>query len=426
MKIAFVTLAYFEPQAPSSSLSIWITNIASRLVKNHEIVVYSPKDYGQKKTEKFRGVKYRHISAGFDRILGNVIEGAIKRFHRKTNKKRPYFASTLYSFTFILKVAMDLRTQKIDIVHIHEESAFISVIRALNPKIKIVLHMHNEWLTQLDHGMIENRIKKADLILGCSHYITNRISQSFPSLAGRCKPLYNGVDLSRFINNPANIEKKHDSKKVLFVSRVSPEKGLHILIESFKEVVEKEPNARLEIVGDLNGMMPFDDLMLSEDPKVQKLATFYGKEGKGPSSSYSDYLTKRLLSLNISENVTFVGQVPSEQVAKFYQTADLFVFPSICNEPFGMGIIEAMACKLPVVGTRAGGIPEIIEDGKTGFLVEPEDIRALSKAILDLLSNENLRIQMGAIAEKRVGSFSWDNIVKNLLCLYEDMDNQAI
>lgn len=421
MKIAFVTTAKTEPRTESGSLSIWICKVASRLVRYHDVVVYSPRGYHQEKVEYFHGVKYRRISTAFDTWVGYIVQGAIKRLPRfdPSRRKRPYFACIFNNLTYILKVAKDLKTEKCDIVHIIEESEFISIIRALNPRIRIVLHMHNDWLTHLDHSMIEHRLRKADLILGCSRYITDKIRQSFPSLAGRCQTLYNGVDLARFINDPKKNEKKLELKQLLFVSRVSPEKGLHVLLEAFKEVVEKYPCVRLEIVGDLNGILLMEDLIwLSEYSKVQKLASFYRK---GSLRSYFDHLAHKLVSLNISNNVTFHGLIPHEQVVKFYQAADGFVLPSVLSEPFGMGIIEAMACQVPVIATKLGGIPEIVEDGKTGLLVEPGDSHALANAILELLSNEDLRRKMGKIGRKRVESFSWDNIVTNLLRLYGGM-----
>jgi glycosyltransferase involved in cell wall biosynthesis len=417
MKIALVYCFPYDPRSTQSkSALIWIYNVVNRLVRYHDVVVYSPRDYHQEKVEHLCGVKYRRMSETFDRWLRFLV-GPSRRFpgFDQARRKRPYFASIFQNFTYILKVAKDLQTEKCDIVHIIEESQFISIIRALNPRIRIVLHMHSELLTQLDHSMIEHRLRKADLILGCSRYITDKIRQNFPTLAGRCQTLYNGVDLATFINDPRKNEKRLESKQLLFVSKVSPEKGLHVLVEALKEVVEKNPCVRLEIVGSLIPWHIRLFIWLSEDSNVQKLASFH-REGL----TYLDHLSNRLVLLNISNNVTFHGQIQHEQVIKFYQAADVFVQPSFI-EAFGMGIIEAMACQVPVVGTKVGGIPEIVEDGKTGFLVEPGDSRALANAILELLSNDDLRIKMGENGRKRAESFSWDNILTNLLRLYRDV-----
>jgi glycosyltransferase involved in cell wall biosynthesis len=415
MKIAFVATAEYEPRSTQSdSLPVWIFNVANRLVRYHNVVVYSPTGDHQEKVEYFDGVKYRRISTAFDTWFGYLVQGVSKRLpgFDYARRKSPYFASTLMDFLYILKVAKDLKAEECDIVHFHEYSQFIPIIRALNPKIRIVLHMHCEWLTQLDHDMIQSRLRKADLILGCSRYITDKIRRSFPSIAGRCETLYNGVDLSRFVNTP----KKNEIKRLLCVSKASPEKGLHVLVEAFKEVVEKNPLVLLEIVGSLSTWPMEFMIWLNEDSKVQKLATFH-KKG---SLRYIDQLKNALGSQNMSSNVIFHGRIPNEQVVKFYQAADVFVLPSFV-EAFNMSIIEAMACKVPIVATRVGGIEEIAEDGNTCLLVEPGDSRALAKAILKLLSDEDLRRKMGENGRKRTESFSWDNVVTNLTRLYQDM-----
>lgn len=418
MKIAIVYHLPFEPRSQNDSIPIWIYNIATRLVRFHDVVVYSPRGYNQEKVEYFEGVKYRRISSGFDYWLGYLMQGVRKRLpgFDYARRKRPYFASIFNRLTYILRVAKDLRVEKCDIVHIPEKSEFVSIIRTFNPTIRIVLHMHCEMLTQLDHSMIEHRLRKADLILGCSRYISDKIRQSFPSLAGRCQTLYNGIELAKFINDPKSNKKRLEFKKLLYISKVTPEKGLHVLLEAFKEVVEKNPCVCLEVVGSLNAWPIEFNILLSEDSKVQKLAAFHRKG----SSSYLDYLSNLLVSLNLSSNVTFHGQIPHKQVVKFYQAADVFVLPSFV-EAFNMGIVEAMACQLPVVATDVGGNPEAVEDGKTGLIVESGNSFALANAILELLSNEDLRREMGKIGRKRVESFSWDSIVANLLRLYKDM-----
>jgi len=331
------------------------------------------------------------------------------------NVKRPLFASSLFYFTYILQVAKDLRKEKCDIVHLHNFSQFVPIIRAFNPKIKIVLHMHCEWLTQLDRKMIENRLKEVDLIIGCSEYITEKIRLIFPQFSERCQTIYNGVDVNYFVSrNRYVLANKNSVKRLLFVGRVSPEKGLHVLLEAFQEVVKRYPQVQLEIVGS-KSIPPIEFIVaLSDDPKVSDLASFY-------SGNYISHLQDKLSS-GVASHVSFTGFVSRRQLINCYQHADVFVFPSVWNEPFGMPLIEAMATEVPVVATRSGGIPEIVEDGKTGILVEPGDASALAEAILYLFSDEDLRKSMGEAARLRVIElFSWKKIVENLLCQYKNI-----
>jgi len=387
---------------------IWIYEVARRLAQSCEVIVYTTRGRHQKKVEYDQGVKYRRILDTFDAwyvYVSRAVDklGKIPGFRNLRHilffrdVKRPLFASSLYYLTYCLQVAKDIRKEKCDIVHIHNNSQFVPIIRAFNPRIKIVLHMHIEWLTQLDRIMIERRLREVDLVIGCSKYITEKVRGCFPQFAKRCQTIYNGVDVNHFVCRKENMTKQNDIKRLLFVGRVSPEKGLHVLLDALKKVVERYPKAHLEIVGPLSGRASFESIVaLSRDDKVSDLASFY----YGNSSlSYLTHLQRQILALDIANNVTFAGFVP--QLVNFYQDADVLILPSVWNEPFGMVIVEAMATELPVIATRGGGIPEIVEDAKTGLLVERGVASSLAEAILCLLSDEDLRKSMGKAARRR-------------------------
>jgi glycosyltransferase involved in cell wall biosynthesis len=108
------------------------------------------------------------------------------------------------------------------------------------------------------------------------------------------------------------------------------------------------------------------------------------------------------------------------ELARHYHAASIFVFPSVCEESFGNPLVEAMASRTPVVATRGGAFPEIVEDGRTGLLVERSDAQALAAAILQLLSNPDRRDAMAQAAFERASTrFSWDRIIADLLEEYE-------
>ena len=330
------------------------------------------------------------------------------------NAKRPLFASRLYYFRYALQVARDLKRENCDIVHLHNFSQFVPIIRTFNPKVKIVLHMHCEWLTQLDRAMIAKRLRAADLIVGCSEYITEKIRRGFPRFAQRCQTVYNGVDVHSFFRENSWSAPKNGVKRLLFVGRNSPEKGLHVLTDAFEKVLEYYPNAQLKIVG--SETLPYIEFVvtLSDDPKVLNLTSFY-------NGHYLSRLRSRL-SPALASHISFNGFVPRRQLINHYRDTDLFIFPSVWNEPFGVPIIEAMATGLPVVATRVGGIKEIVEGGKTGLLVARDDASALAEAVRYLFSNENLRKSMGKAARNRViEHFSWDLIVEGLLRQYKSI-----
>jgi glycosyltransferase involved in cell wall biosynthesis len=417
-KIAIIATSPFNPlYAQDDSVPIWILNVANRLIKHNDVVVYSPRPNPFKKgVSYYNGVKYRRIFAPIDKWLWFLTYEIPRRIPGclYASRKKPYAESILHDFTYILKVAKDLKSENCDIVHIHEESEFIDIIRALNPKIRIVLHMHCAKLWELDHNMIERRVKKADLILGCSQYITDNIRKTFPMLAERCHTLYNGVDLAKFERSKDKKEKKLHHNSLLYVSKVTPEKGLHVLIEALERIVKRDTSIHLDVIGSFTPWPQSFIIWMSEDRKVQQLARFYNKKN---GNSYLSQIRSKIDSSNIPKNITFHGKIPHEDIIKYYQAADLFVLPSFC-EAFGMGFVEAMAAQVPVVGTKVGGIPEILENGKAGVLVESGNSKELANAIIELLGNESLRQKMIAQGKERVEEFTWDNAVRNLEFLY--------
>lgn len=419
MKIAFVQ----QPISPMSiknqdgSLEIWIYEIARRMAKYHDVFVYAKKTKSDKEFELHEGVKYRRIKTNILDEWFACASGPIDRLFRSVflKSKRPLFISRLYYFIYALHVAKYLQSEKFDVVHLHTFPQFVSIIRAFNPEIKIVLEMHCEWLAQLDRKLIERHLKKADLIVGVSEYITGKIRRRFPEFAPCCKTLLNGVDLDVFANeNKYNDSGKNDVKQLLFVGRVSPEKGVHVLLDALKLVFKRYPRVHLTIVG-AHASLPVAFLAgLSDDTLTRKLTEFHNVD-------YTAYLDSKL-SAELTRHVTFTGSIPHRLLKDYYRTADVVVLPSVCNEPCALPLFEAMAASVPVVASNGGGTPEIIVDSKTGLLVERGDAADVAEAVLRLISSEALDESMGKAGRKRaVELFSWEKTTQNLCELYENM-----
>lgn len=284
------------------------------------------------------------------------------------------------------------------------------ILRRASPRARIAIYMHCDWLSALRPSRVASSLRTADLILGNSEWITSSIRQAFPRLAGRCATLYPGVDTQLF--SPPESGMHEGSRRLVFVNRISPEKGVHILIEAFARVVERCPDVELDLVGD-EGVVPYDMLVgLSNDECIRDLRRFY-------DGSYLE-ATKSLLTDRTAPRVVFSGWLDRRRVAEHYRTADVYVSASL-YEAFGMGVVEAMAAGLPVVATRVGGMVESVEEGATGVLVERNNPHALAEGILRLLEDDSLRRRMGAEARRHaVESFSWERTARELLRHYEE------
>jgi glycosyltransferase involved in cell wall biosynthesis len=209
----------------------------------------------------------------------------------------------------------------------------------------------------------------------------------------RYELVYNGVDLSRVHPDPGRAEEFRrrysipaDRTVVLQVSWIIPEKGISEL---------------LQIAG----------LVLSKTDKVQFVLV-----GEGP---YREQYMRDAGAMGLGDHVTWTGMIEDPFGEGVYDAADIVCQVSNWEELFGWMIAEAMAYKKPIVATRVGGIPELVSDEESGFLIERGDVSAASEKIILLSENPELRMQMGlAGSQITQEKFALKRNVKQLLHLY--------
>ena len=195
----------------------------------------------------------------------------------------------------------------------------------------------------------------------------------------------NGITLEKFSGI-----KKDDARRLLgvnderfviiCVANLRPEKGINFLIFSIKEVLAYDGRALLLLVG---------------------------------SGSLRYELENLVKILGLDKNVHFLGKMDNEKIPLCLSVADIFVLPSI-SEGFGIALLEAMAAGLPIIATRVGGIPYVLEDGKNGLLVNPGSSSDLAEKILMLMRSPELMKKMSEANREKSRSYSWENIVSQL------------
>jgi glycosyltransferase involved in cell wall biosynthesis len=154
------------------------------------------------------------------------------------------------------------------------------------------------------------------------------------------------------------------SQEVLYTGVLIPRKGVHHLIDAFATIAGDFPRARLLLLG------------------------------HAENKTYAAELKEQVGRLGMTGRVQFIGAIPQAELAIWMRRASLFVLPSV-SEGLGRVVFEAMASGTPVIGSRVGGIPDMIEDGVTGFLVPPEDELALAQKIRWVLENRSEAQAMG-------------------------------
>lgn len=195
--------------------------------------------------------------------------------------------------------------------------------------------------------------------------------------------VFNGIDTTLFrpVAPDPLLARSNGAPLLLWVGRLQPWKGVDVAIRALRQI----PQAQLVIVGD--GETRAD---------LERLAQEVGMAGR----------------------VRFLGSLPRERLPAIYAAADLLLATSFASETFGIGLVEAQACGLPVVASRFGGFPEVVDEGRTGLLVPPRDPAALAAAVRSLLDDPDRRRAMAAAAPAWAAQFSWSAVTDRIEALY--------
>jgi len=295
--------------------------------------------------------------------------------------------------------------EKPDIIHAHQYPVFFSDISAFISKIKktpLILNVHiisdaKSPLSQLVSNLYYSTLglhtlRTADMVVVPSLAYKSKISQmNVAPLKIRVIPY--GIDTKKFqktIDTAAFRARYHcqGSKIILSVGRLNYQKGFHYLIQAMPKILKQVPTAKLVIIGE------------------------------GEQLSFLQELTQ---SIGVREHVVFAGALSQEEIPEAYSAADVFVLPSLF-ESFGISLIEAQAAGKPVVGTNAGGAPEALVNGQTGYLVEPGNVSQLVMAVLRLLSDETMASRFGFRGRQFVGeNFDFKNTVLKIVDSYNEI-----
>ena len=207
-----------------------------------------------------------------------------------------------------------------------------------------------------------------------------------------------------------------------------------MLAEAFAELAGRFEDLTLKIVGPV-GLLPYSIVqLLLDDPVMRPVDAFYGRSLREsivnqlirPQASYAEAL-ERAVPDALRPRLRMLGSVPHDRLPEIYRAAEIFVLPSICREPFGIPVLEAMASGLPVVAGRGGGIPDIVADGVSGLLVERGSVRELSRAIETYLSEPARASEMGAAARRRVCErFTWQAAADRLEEAYAELQSARL
>ena len=378
MKILFTVYSSLGYGGAEVSMKLLAEGLKKR---GHDVIIASTGDYPGFKTYKF--MRFRRFPL--------------------------FYIHNLYLSSFLSNV---IKKEKIDIIHAHDRSTIPgAIIAAKRCGIKSVIHFRDYWFVcpkssclmsnykECYHCNLRNLLKCSSVLrLPWNLYkyiylksIRNLLKQSDVKIAisSVISERLNSCNIkdSVVIPNPLTIEniKQSEHKGIIisFVGSLDYHKGIMNILKVIKEI----QGVSFLIVG------------------------------RGPLET----AIRKFIRDNNLTNVDMLGYLPYNKIKEIYSKSDIVVFPSVWQEPFGRIAIEAMSFGIPVVGSNVGGIKNIIIDGKTGFLVDPVDIKGWKDKINLLVKDKDLRLKLGREGRKiALKEYNVDIIAKKFEGIYNE------
>jgi glycosyltransferase involved in cell wall biosynthesis len=252
------------------------------------------------------------------------------------------------------------------------------------------------------HMMRERMLwSSADRLLVVSEAVKRDVTQFYGVDPERIRVVYNGVDVDKFSPGeggplPSQMGTLVGKRVILFVGHFGLRKGIFYVIRAMKRVRTEFPDAHLVCVGGTPAWLGRTD--------------------------YTQMLRKEMERNQVDGCVTLLDAVKNTELVEFYRHSEIFVLPTY-YEAFPKVVVEAMACGKPVVATRTGGIPELVNDGETGLLVPFGSPEALSEKLTTLLQDGDMRSDMGRRGRERVERlFTWHAVAERTRSAYDELE----
>ena len=310
-------------------------------------------------------------------------------YHEVRVPTYPLFDYPPYEIALASTMVDVIKNHKLDLLHVHyaiphASAAYMAkqIIQKSGGKIPFITTLHGTDITLVGKDktyepVVTFSINESDAITAVSNNLREETYKSF-HITKEIEVIYNFVDIKRFSKKPIDAFRK--------VIAPNNEKIL-VHASNFRKV--KRVVDVVKIFAGIRKVMPAKLLMI----------------GDGPERPSMEILAKEL---GVQDDVRFVGK--QEQIEEILLVSDLFLLPSE-YESFGLAALEAMAARVPVISSNAGGLPEVNKHGETGYTANVGDVETMSKLAIQLLSNEDLLEQMKEGAYQQALHYDINNIV---------------
>lgn len=306
---------------------------------------------------------------------------------------------------YLKKILFDLKKRRPDVIMVENRPNFVPALRKKFPRTPIYVNMHShvyaaKWFISPEKMRKIGRM--ADGFLTNSEYLRRHFIRKHQMSPEKVHAVHLGVDVGPYqqakLEIPARqlrqkLGLKPEHRVIFYAGRLIPAKGVHVLLQAFREVSQQDPQARLVIVG----------------------GTGYGSNRLSPYVRRLHEMAKPL-----GDKVRFVKFIPSKEMPLYYQIGDVVATPSVWQEPFCRVNLEAMAASKPVITTPRGGISEVVAHAETGFVIPPAEWKEKLPEIWEVLWGvPHLRQRLGKQALQRAKQFSWYATAQGYLQVFE-------
>lgn len=392
MNICFASLNYPLNGRATSGVGSQVQWLAQSLVKaGHSVSVIDLATNGQESIAEDRGVKvYRmrsgnlHWFAGKLPFVGKLLALPLREIE--------------YSIAVWRGIRRAGQTHEIDLIEGTESGALL--LSLLCRRVPLVIRLHGEKYTfhkytpglhltpdiRISRALQRIAFRRAKILISPSQAHAREVAQELHCDSASIRLIPNCFNSAEI---PSSVNGSRDENTVLYVGRLEKVKGIPLLLEAARQVVQEYPKVRFILAGSFHPTLPREDI----DAMIR---------------SYS-----------LQHHVELPGHVSQQELTLLYRKASLCVVPSH-YESFGLVALEAMASGAAVIAAQTGGLPEVIENGRTGLLFPPGDANALAEGIVDLLGDPGKRARMGEAGSARArGKYSIEQNALLNISMYE-------
>jgi glycosyltransferase involved in cell wall biosynthesis len=355
---------------------------------NVTFVLPTLKDNLQAEFVKLIGANIKVVPVDSPIVGYMTSKGYSKTFSRSSSSM---YGQDLFKevYRFSKRVAEIAKKEDFDIIHAHDWMTFQAGINAKEVSNKpLVIHVHatefdrtaNNNVNQIVYDIERKGMHMSDSIIAVSNFTKNKITTHYGIDPSKVNVVHNAVEL----RDPKSQQVKNDKEKiVLFLGRITVQKGPDYFIHAAKRVLEHMPNVKFIIAG---------------------------------SGDMEPYIINKVAELGLSKNVLFTGFLKGKEVDKAYRMADVYVMPSV-SEPFGITPLEAMSNNTPTIISKQSGVSEVI---KNCLVVDFWDINELTNKIISVLKYPPLAETLSENASFEVSKFNWNQPARKCNKVYND------